>query len=56
MKSKFAMPRRSHKRGKSIRKRGLSREQVCVPCAVNRKGLSVCKITNLERASTKAIT
>ena len=55
-KSKFSMPRRSHKRGKSIRKRGLSREQVCVPCAVNRNGLSVSKITNLGRASTKAIT
>lgn len=54
-KSNFTMPRRAHKRGKSIRKRGLSREQVCVPCAVNRNGLSVSKITNLGRASTKAI-
>lgn len=54
-KSKFTMPRRAHKRGKSIRKRGLSREQVCVPCAVNRNGLSVSKITNLGRTSLKAI-
>lgn len=40
---------------KSIRKRGLSRKQVCVPCAVNRNGLSVSKITNLGRTSLKAI-
>ena len=49
------MPRRAHKRGKSIRMRGLSREQVCVSCAVNRNGLSVSKITNLGRTSLKAI-
>lgn len=49
----FEMPRESHKRGKSTHKRGLSREKVCVPCAVNRNGLSISVITNLGRVSTK---
>ena len=31
----FTMPRKAHKRGKDIHTRGLSHEQVCVPCAVN---------------------
>lgn len=45
------MPRKARKRGSSIfhkgRKRGLSKEQVCVPCAVNRGGLSVSKIAEV---------
>ena len=49
----FTMPRASHKRGKAISTRGLSKEQVCVPCAVNRNGLSIAKISNLGRVSTK---
>ena len=47
------MPRNSHKRGKSVHVRGLSHEKVCVPCAVNRNGLSIAKITNLGRVSTE---
>ena len=47
------MPRKAHKRGKSVHKRGLSHEKVCVPCAVNRKGLSIAKATNLGRVATK---
>ena len=42
----FAMPRKAHKRGHSTHIRGLSQEKVCVPCAVNRNGLSISKITN----------
>lgn len=49
----FIMPRKARKRGKSIHKRGLSHEKVCVPCAVNRKGLSIAKATNLGRVATK---
>lgn len=49
----FVMPRESHKRGKSYHKKGLSRKKVCVPCAVNRNGLSISKITNLGRVSAK---
>ena len=32
------MPRESHKRGKSIKKRGLSKEQICVATALDRQG------------------
>lgn len=37
----FTMPRPPHKRGGMTEKRGISSEQICVPCAVNRDGLSV---------------
>ena len=47
------MPRESHHRGKQTHIRGLSHEKVCVPCAVNRNGLSIAKITNLGRVSTE---
>lgn len=43
----FKMPRKARHRGKSIRKRGISKEQVCVPCAVNRTGLSIAQVANL---------
>ena len=43
------MPRKSHRRGGEVHTRGLSQEKVCVPCAVNRNGLSIAKITNLGR-------
>ena len=49
----FVMPRKSHKRGCSTNFRGLSHEKVCVPCAVNRTGLSIAKASNLGRVSTK---
>lgn len=41
------LPRKAHHRGTPARKRGLSKEKVCVPCGVNREGLSVSRITNL---------
>ena len=46
---KFVMPRKAHKRGKQVHLRGLSREQVCVPCSVNGNGLSVARISNLGK-------
>ena len=49
----FIMPRKAHKRGYSTHLRGLSKEKVCVLCAVNRNGLSISKITNTGRVSTK---
>ena len=49
----FVMPRKAHKRGKDIHVRGLSREQVCVPCGVNGTGLSVARISNLGKIGTK---
>lgn len=51
----FKMPREPHMRGGQVHKRGLSREQSCVPCAVDRNGLCVSKVSNLGRASTKDI-
>ncbi len=49
------LPRQAHKRGGEVHIRGLSREKVCVPCAVNRSGLSIAKTSNLGRVSTQAI-
>ena len=51
----FLMPRESHKRGTDVHVRGLSHEKLCVPCAVNRNGLSIAKPSNLGRVSTKAL-
>ena len=39
--------------GQQNHKRGLSKELVCVPCAVNRNGKSIAKATNLGHVSTK---
>ena len=47
------MPRIAHKRGTPSTKRGLSKEQVCVPCGVNLEGKSVAKIANLGKPSLK---
>jgi len=52
-KSSFVIPREVRKRGKSIHKRGLSRELVCVPCAIDRSGHSVSKIATFGRVKTK---
>jgi len=51
--STFKMPRKPHKRGKCVKKRGLSKEQVCVPCAIDRSGHALSKIANLGRVSSK---
>lgn len=51
--SSFIMPRKAHKRGKSTHVRGLSSEQVCVPCAIDREGHSVSKVATLGRVKTK---
>ena len=49
----FVMPREAHKRGNDVHTRGLSYEQVCVPCGVNCNGLSVARVSNLGRVGTK---
>lgn len=43
----FKMPRSAHRRGGETHKRGISKEKVCVSCAVNRTGLSISKVSNL---------
>lgn len=53
MKSSFKIPRSPHKRGHSIHTRGVSKEQVCVPCAVDRSGNYLSMIATLGRIKTK---
>lgn len=52
-KSNFNLPRESHKRCKCTYTRGISSEQVCVPCAINLNGLSKSVITNLGKPTVK---
>lgn len=49
------MPRQARHRGSENHTRGLSHEKVCVPCAVNRTGLSIAKASNLGRLSTQDV-
>ena len=51
----FKLPRKAHQRGTKASKRGLSREQVCIPCGVNLNGLSIAKISNLGRPGLRDI-
>ena len=51
----FSMPREVHKRGKAARLHGLSREKVCVPCAISRNGSSFARVANLGRISTNSL-
>ena len=54
-KGSHALPegREARHHGQKNHKRGVSKEQVCVPCAVNRRGLSVAKATNLGHVSSE---
>ena len=51
----FKMPRAAHHRGHSVHKRGLSEEQVCVMCAVNRNGHSYAKVGKLGKVSQQCV-
>lgn len=51
----FDMERAPHKRGTDVHTRGLSKELVCIPCAVDRNGQSVGRATNLGECSSKDI-
>ena len=53
-KSAFSMPRKPHKRGNSVHKKGLSKEQVCVPCAISGQQ-ALGKVACLGTASTAAL-
>ena len=48
-KGSHTVPRCARKRGHSVKTRGLSHEQVCVPTIVNHEGLSIGKISNLGK-------
>lgn len=51
----FDMQRPPRKRGSEVHKRGLSKELVCMPCAVDRNGNSIGKATNLGQCSSDDI-
>ena len=48
----FTMPRKAKHRGTSAKKRGLSNEQVCVPCAVDRNDGIVAMVSGTGKTST----
>ena len=50
------MSRPSYHRGTKASKRGLSRQQVCVPCAIDRSNSVISKICNLGKISTRELT
>lgn len=54
-KAPFMIPRRTHVRGGMTEKRGISSEQVCVPCAVNKDGQSVAMPVKMGKPIPKAI-
>lgn len=51
----FEMPREAHHRGERAKKRGISKEKVCVACAVDGGHQSIANISNLGRPSVKSI-
>ena len=51
----FTMPRVSHKRGNSTKKRGLSKEKVCITCSINLDNKSYSKVSNLGSPTWKSI-
>lgn len=51
----FAMPRAAHKRGHDTHMSGLSFEQICIPCAVDRSGVPVTGIGKCGKVSTDCI-
>lgn len=51
----FTMPRDAHHRGKEVHVRGLSKEQTCVPCGLDRTGAAISKITNTGNPNAEAI-
>lgn len=52
---KKCLPRESKKRGTPAKKRGLSNEQVCVPCGLDRQGKASSKIGNLGKVSQSGL-
>lgn len=49
------LPREAHHRGTRASKRGISNEQICVPCAVDRNKNSYGKISNFGRITTQSL-
>ena len=51
----FKMPRKPHKRGQSVKKRGLSKEQVCVACMTDGETNYQADIAGLGRIATRQL-
>lgn len=51
----FTMPRKAHKRGNQIKSKGLSKEKVCVVCALNLNNKCIGKVSNLGKPTWKSI-
>ena len=51
----FVMPRRAKKRGTPAKKRGLSKEQICVSCMIDRTGNMFSKIAGAGRITTNQL-
>ena len=47
--------RKSHKRGGATSKRGISREKVCVSCAIDRNNRAVSKVATLGKVTIKSL-
>lgn len=54
-KTGFVMPRKPHYRGNDVDTKGISKEQVCVPCAINRNGLSIAKVGTLGKVKKECL-
>lgn len=55
LKSGFTMPRESRKRGKQVKKRGISKDQVCVATAIDRNGNLILELLCKGRMSTNDV-
>ncbi|MCQ2511440.1 MAG: IS1595 family transposase, partial [Lachnospiraceae bacterium] len=53
--SHFTMPRPAHKRGRDIHTSGLSFDQACVLCAVDREGIPVSGIGKTGKVSSECV-
>lgn len=51
----FYTTRKAHRRGNGVNKRGLSKEQVCVPCAVSTWGKALSQVGKLGKVSLDAL-
>lgn len=51
----FTMPRPAHRRGHDTHTSGLSFEQICIPCAVDRSGVLVTGVGKRGKVSTDCI-
>jgi transposase-like protein len=54
-KSSFKMPRKARKRGKQVKKRGISNEQICIATAIDRNSNMIFEMVTRGRISSEDI-